>query len=149
MTMALLLTCIVLEESILFLSNQLAAWAFKDRNKFCTCRRKSVSRNFSKYLQKWSVAAVSTDDLCVVIDANQIGMRFKWPEKVAVTARVLATHRIDVIVAADGPSHLQTKWASVKRAADSECARIESIFAKRELALLLQNNSPDEVRKKS
>jgi len=85
---------------------------------------------------------------CVVIDANQIGMRFKSPAKVAVVAHVLAAHRIDVIVAADGPSRLQTKLASVERGADRVHARIASMFAKSELAILLQNNSPDGVRKK-
>jgi len=36
-------------------------------------------------------------------------MHFKSPEEVAVVAHVLAIHQIDAIVAADGPSHLQTK----------------------------------------
>jgi len=84
---------------------------------------------------------------CIVIDANQIGMHFKLPAKVTVVACVLATHQINVIVAADGPSCLQTKLASVKRGADRQHAQNAAMFAISELGHLLHNSS-DGVCKK-
>jgi len=148
MTMALVLTCIMLEESILFSFQSTGHMGIQGQKQILYLSKKISFSQLLKILAEM-VRRHSVDRWwCVVINANQIGMHFKSPEEVAVVAHVLAIHQIDAIVAADGPSHLQTKWASVKRAADSKCAWIESIFAKSKLALLLQNNSPDEVHKK-
>jgi len=86
---------------------------------------------------------------CVVIDANQAGMKMMTlsgcPTACIVgIACLFATAGINVIIAADGMLCPQTKIASVMRAADREHARIDAIQAKEELAALYRNgNGPN------
>jgi len=88
---------------------------------------------------------------CIVIDANQMGMKMlKMPgslmmQIIAFTQK-FAKEGIDVIIAADRNSRMHTKHASIKRAADREHARIMALISKQDLAIHLQGNSVENEK---
>jgi len=88
---------------------------------------------------------------CVVINANQVGMTMMTLSRCPMAcivgiACLFTTAGIDVVIAADGMLHPQSKIALVMHAADREHARIDAIQAKEELAALYQNgNGPNSM----
>jgi len=61
-------------------------------------------------------------------------------------AQHFAREGIDVVIAADGNTHMHTKLASIKCTADWEHVCIIALRARQELSILLQNNSSDKEK---